>query len=361
VPLLPYIPILAILLNLTLAVFLFFYRPLGIIVCLGYILLGIVLFYIYAKKKEFTAKAEPVIHAEAPILPASPSSYRILVPVANKANVEKHMRFASKIADANNGDLTVLNVIQVPAQLPSSEGRKYLSQARSLLGIAIQMAESQDIPVHSLVKLTHNIPKAIVETCEERDINLMILGWEGKIPAHNRVFGTKLDDILLNTICDIALVCRAPSKEKEINRILIPVSNIRYAILSLKIAENLLFRKKTSITLLHATISKDTDSIKRRLQEELEKKADVITPSRYKVIVKTSSNIPDAIMAETQFHDLIIMGAPEEGLVRRALSGDLSTRIVQELDIPLILTKRYTGHIKSWFQKFFGSRKTMLD
>ena len=55
------------------------------------------------------------------------------------------------------------------------------------------------------------------------------------------------------------------------------------------------------------------------------------------------------------------MGAPEEGLVQRALFGDVPVRIAQETEVPLILTKKYSGHVKSWFQKFFGSRKTILD
>ena len=69
----------------------------------------------------------------------------------------------------------------------------------------------------------------------------------------------------------------------------------------------------------------------------------------------------DAIFEEAQNHDLIIMGAPEEGLVRRALFGDIPVNIAQKIDAPLILTKRYDGNVKSWFQKFFGSRKTMLE
>ena len=44
-----------------------------------------------------------------------------------------------------------------------------------------------------------------------------------------------------------------------------------------------------------------------------------------------------------------------------AVFGDMPEKIARELDGPLILTKRYTGHVRSWFQKFFGARKTMLD
>jgi len=88
---------------------------------------------------------------------------------------------------------------------------------------------------------------------------------------------------------------------------------------------------------------------------------DEINPERYQIKVRKTHGIVEAIIAETQFHDLIIMGAPEEGLVRRALFGDMPVLIARATDVPLILTKRCTGQVKSWFQKFFGSRKTMLD
>jgi nucleotide-binding universal stress UspA family protein len=360
VPLFPFIPILATVLNLILAVFLFFYRPLGVWVCIGYLVFGISVYYIYSRRKEFVAKAAPAVHEEHPIIEVSPRDFHILVPVANEKTVEKLQRFAVSMAKAYEADITALNVIQVPAQLPPSEGRKYLDCARTLLGKAIEVAEKDDIPVYSLVKLTHNIPKAIIETCEERKINLMVLGWEGERPARDRVFGTITDEIILNTLCDIALVCRSPA-DKEIDRILIPVSNIKFAILSLKIAEAILKENRTPIVLYHATHHPDVKPIEKKYREDLEKLKDEIDPARYDVIIKYTHNYAEAILAEIQHNDLVIMGAPEEGLVRRAFFGDLPLHIVKETDVPIILTKRYTGHVKSWFQKFFGSRRTMLD
>lgn len=361
VPLFPYIPFAATVLNLGLAAFLFFYRPLGVYVSVGYMILGIFIFYMYAKKKEFSAKAEPVIHAEKPLSCVEPCPFNVLVPLANRETVPQLMHFATKIAKAHAGDLTVMNVIQIPAQLPPSEGRKYLGQARDLLDRGIKIAEDNDIPVYSLVKVSHNIPKAIIETCEERQIELMVLGWEGDVPSHNRVFGTIMDEIILNATSDIAMVCRPPRQESRIERILIPISNINYAMLSLQIAEALTREDKTPIALFHVTASGDPKEIRRRYLEELQKRKGEIDPSRYDIIISQTQWIPEAIMAETHHNDLIIMGAPEEGLVRRALFGDLPAYIAREMDTPLILTKKYTGHVKSWFQKFFGTRKTMLD
>ncbi|MCJ7681132.1 MAG: amino acid permease, partial [Candidatus Aminicenantes bacterium] len=176
VPLFPYIPIIATVLNLGLAVFLFFYRPLGLYVSIGYILLGVVIFYGYARKREFKAKAVPVIHSEQPVFNPKPCHFHVLVPIANEASVESLMHMAVRIARSKNADITVLNVIRVPAQLPPSEGRKYLGGARALLDKAIAVAETDSIPVYSVVKVTHNVPKAIIETCQERKIDLMILG-----------------------------------------------------------------------------------------------------------------------------------------------------------------------------------------
>lgn len=361
VPFFPYLPLLATFLNLGLAIFLFFYRPLGIWVCLGYLLLGISLYYIYSRKKEFEAKAAPIVHAEQPVFQLGPRNFHLLVPVANENTVSQLQQFAIKIAKAYEADITNLHVIRVPAQLPPSEGRKYLDQARNLLNKAVILAEKEEIPVYSLVKLTHNVPKAIIETCEQRKIDLMILGWEGEVPARDRVFGTILDEIILNTVCDIALVCRAPTQEMSIERILIPVSNLKYAILSLKLAEALTQEKKAPIVLFHATTRQNIEEIIQRYREELNKLKEEIDPGRYEIVVKRTGRIGEAILAETQHHDLIIMGAPEEGLVRRALFGDLPVQIARETGGPLILTKKYTGDVKSWFQKFFGSRKTTLD
>ncbi|UCE40683.1 MAG: amino acid permease [Candidatus Aminicenantes bacterium] len=360
VPLFPFIPILATVLNLILAVFLFFYRPLGVWVCLGYLAFGIGFYYLYSRRKEFVAKAAPAVHAEHPVFEATPRDFHILVPVANDKTVENLQRFAVSMAKAYSADITALNVIQVPAQLPPSEGRKYVDSARSLLGKAIEVAEQEHIPVYSLVKLTHNVPKAIIETCAERKIDLMVLGWEGERATRDRVFGTITDEIILNTLCDIAMVCRSPA-DKEIDRILIPISNIKFAILSLKIAEAILKENGTPIVLYHATHKVDVFPIEKKYREDLEKLKNEVDPSRYEIVIKYTHNYAEAILAEIQHNDLVIMGAPEEGLVRRAFFGDLPLHIVKETDVPIILTKRYTGHVKSWFQKFFGSRKTMLD
>ena len=139
------------------------------------------------------------------------------------------------------------------------------------------------------------------------------------------------------------------------------LGRIKNAILSLKIAEAMFMDKGIPIVLFHATCYDDVSDIKQRYLSDIRKHADEIDPDRYQIVIRKAYRFIDAIQEETQPHDLIIMGSSEEGLIRRALVGDMPAQITKGTDVPIILTKRYTGHIKSWFQKFFGSRKTLLD
>jgi nucleotide-binding universal stress UspA family protein len=234
--------------------------------------------------------------------------------------------------------------------------------AAGLAGPALLLVFLFNGIVTSLTAMSYaELGSCFPEAGEERIIDLMILGWEGEKAPRNRIFGTILDEIIRNTVCDITLLCRPPAKDAEIKRVLIPVGSIKHAILSLKIAEAMFMDNGMPIVIFHATCYDDLGDIKQRYLNDLRKHTDEIDPDRYQVIIRKAYRFIDALQEETQPHDLIIMGSSEEGLIRRALIGDMPAQITKGTDVPIILTKRYTGHIKSWFQKFFGSRKTLLD
>ena len=67
-----------------------------------------------------------------------------------------------------------------------------------------------------------------------------------------------------------------------------------------------------------------------------------------------------AIMLEKKEGDLLVVGASEEGLVRRAFFGDLPEALAEEIGDPVILVKRFPGHVKSWLQQLLGSRRPQI-
>jgi hypothetical protein len=61
-------------------------------------------------------------------------------------------------------------------------------------------------------------------------------------------------------------------------------------------------------------------------------------------------------LGEVRESDVVVIEGMREGIFGRTFFGEVPERLAYELANPVILTKRYPGHVISWFQKFFGSR-----
>ncbi len=358
VPFVPFVPLLAAGINLFLAAFLFFYSPKGIIICAAYIAAGVLIYYVYSRGKEREAKATPVILHEVPVSPAE--DFRVLVPVANPRTCQGLVDLGARLSAARQGDLVLLNVVRVPAQLPPHAGRRFLEPARKILACAHETADGK-VPLHSMVRIGHNIARAVIETAEEKGVDLVVLGWEGSVKRRDRVFGTVLDELVLNASFDVAVVRRA--HQGSVERIIVPVASIEAAQLSLRVASALHDSRGAPITLLHVVRPGLETEAHARLQADLEA-LEGIDAADFEVFVEALGprrRLDNAILRAAKGYDLIIMGAPEEGLIQRAMFGDIPESVAKQVKIPVILTKRYTGAIKSWFQQLIGSRKAFLD
>jgi len=141
------------------------------------------------------------------------------------------------------------------------------------------------------------------------------------------------------------------------------VASIEAAQLSLRVASALHDSKGAPITLLHVVRPGLETEAQARLQADLEG-LEGIDAADFEVFVEALGprrRLDNAILRAAKGYDLIIMGAPEEGLIQRAMFGDIPESVAKQVKIPVILTKRYTGAIKSWFQQLIGSRKAFLD
>ncbi len=109
VPWVPFIPIVGILLQLALAVFLFFYSPMAWLSAGVWIGLGLVVFYGYSRKRD-RAYTQLVAVQEA----AERREYRILACVGSLARAEIILNAAAAVARHYDGEMIVLSVLEVP-------------------------------------------------------------------------------------------------------------------------------------------------------------------------------------------------------------------------------------------------------
>ncbi len=218
IPWFPAIPIIAIVCNLSLAVYLFTYSQIAWFTAIGWVLVGYVLYQAVFSKIEAMEKPKEILMEEVLVS----RDYSVVVPVVDQEMATILGRIGTIIAQANQGEVLALNVIKVPSQLTLGEGRLFLKEGRSYLETIIDEAKEHDVPVHTIIRLGRDIAEAIKKTAIENAADLVLLGWPGYTHSEGRLYGSIIDPIVENPPTNVAVV--RYRKYRPLKNILVPIS-----------------------------------------------------------------------------------------------------------------------------------------
>ncbi|RME87866.1 MAG: amino acid permease, partial [Anaerolineae bacterium] len=202
VPVMPAIPLAAILLNSLLAFHLLEFSPIAWFTAIGWIIIGLLLYYAHFSRVEALEKPKEILHEEVLVS----RDYSVVVPVANMEQARILGRIGALIARDNGGEVLALHVIKVPPQLTLGEGRVMLKRGRPYLERVIEEAKRLDVPVHTVLRLGRNAAEAVRKTVNENAADLIVLGWPGHTRSPGRLFGSVADPIMDDPPADAALV-----------------------------------------------------------------------------------------------------------------------------------------------------------
>ncbi|HIK27667.1 MAG: chloride channel protein [Oscillatoriaceae bacterium SKW80] len=131
---------------------------------------------------------------------------RLLVPLANPLTAPALVRLAAAIARERNYELELLQVLLVSRHNSPAETPVKTTRSRRLLREAERIARYWEIPVHTQIRVAHDIAQAILETIKERHIDLIVMGWKGNTSTPGRIFGNTVDTVIRQAACDLVLV-----------------------------------------------------------------------------------------------------------------------------------------------------------
>ncbi|WP_136687164.1 amino acid permease [Halorhabdus amylolytica] len=362
-PYFPYVPIIGILTKLALAVYLFNYSPLAWYGAIAWILVGIGIFFLYSQRRVRETEAEEETRLIAEERAPEDRGYQVLVPIANPENAEQLIRVASAIARHEDGEVLLTSVATVPDQTPLSEGREYADEQRDLLAEAMQYAPD-DIPVHQTVTIGHDVAKSINNIAYQRDSDLVLLGWRGQRKrVSDYALGSTIDTVVENAECDVAVMKTDGTTESE--RVLVPTAGGPNEDLATAIA-TAYAEDGADVTLFHVATEGDTE----QAYESLERRQETLADAGIAVdlAVETRSNVVQSILdyAGEEDYDSIIIGAAGEGILRRALFGDIPETIGEGFDGEVLMVRKHrpvASAIKEFLRKWIGkgARATGLD
>ncbi len=332
-PLFPLIPILGIATKLIIALSLWLYEPQAWFIALGWLAVGFGIHYAY-ERKEVVAGVTRVMGS---VIPVSRPRYRILVPIDDFERTEI-LDFASLVAQVEDGELTLLHVVEVPETLPiDAIDRLYLSEVRWSLGRLRRRAEEAGITVRARVEVSHRVTEAIMDNVRDEDIDLLVAGWKGGW-RRGRILGSNVDRFVQEAPCDVVVFKAAGMKEK-LDRILImnaPEWHVSYA---------------TGYAILLAKKHRAKISILSVVQTEREAENEKAYSARLTEMCKTHGvpyeekmvrirNVVDTVVAEAANYDLLVLGASSEWRLTQFAFGPMQDQIARKTSTPILMVRK---------------------
>lgn len=340
VPLLPLLPILGIVSQLVLAVYLFNLSPIAWYATLVWIAAGTLFYATYARRAEAMPEPVRIIHEEI----VAVTEYSVLIPVANATQARLLGILGSAVARDRGGEVFALHVVRVPRQLGITDGRFFLRQGKPILETVIEEARQRDTPVHTMIRLGRTVANAILETARERGTDLMMLEWPGYTETPDAAFGSVIDLVAKNPPCDLAVV---RFRKREAPRcILVPTAGGPHAALAIELAisQARQFKIETgedsNITLLYVLLE-GADEIAmawaKRMLSDVASRYDY--PLAQKVVI--AHDVVTGILEEAENCNLLMIGATGERLFEQRLFGSVPAQVARETTKTVIMTKRY--------------------
>jgi len=239
IPFFPLMPIIGISCQIGLAIFLLIYNPLSWVIAIVWILIGFSIYKLYISKKEIEHYA-PLVADEGP---SQRKDYRIMI-VYDPNTAEKFSKIGLSLAEDKEGEVSFLNVVTVPIQVPLSSAQSLAEPAtKSLAEFKKTLQKSEEH--RYLVRLSHDTTEAILATVEEQGINLLIMDF------HSLRSNRKL---LSLTTCDIIGINIKQNFDDELQNFVVSYDKGRHSNLGLEIANSLSKSLKSKIRIVRGIV-----------------------------------------------------------------------------------------------------------
>ena len=268
----------------------------------------------------------------------------LLVPVANVETAERLLHTAADIATDNAYAISIVHVVEVPPSIPLSEGGRLVDdEEEAILERARSMVEdeAESVPVETRTRLARDIANGIVGAAEEQDAACVLMGWRGRPPRRDVVLGSYLDTVLRNAPCDV-LVKRIRTPQAAVDSVLVPVAEGAHSEFAAETAGSIARRHDASVSLVHVVPeeapSDERDAGADHLRRALSHLGEV--PSVTQQLIE-SDHVPGAITDRSAEHDVTVVGATGEHVLRRKLLGTVSDAVGRNAAGTVILAKRH--------------------
>jgi len=274
----------------------------------------------------------------------------VLIPLLADTEPASLLEIATALALAN--EQIVVNVVDlkiVPAQTPLEMARTRLLPSQQpgtreyALAQMVAQAAIRGVPMRTLHRAAYGLASGVLATVENHPaVGLILTSWHQDLSA-SQIYGSPTKQILEKAKCDVA-VLRA-RELGEIRRLLVPVGGGPHARLGMRLARRIAQGDDAELTVLRVVRAHgdvDVEMEMRGLQHVVK---DVLGSDTDGVSarIRVCDDVVEAILQEVEDgkHDLLVIGASNEWLVKSLLAGALPDAVAARAPCSVLMVRRY--------------------
>ncbi len=348
-PLFPLPPILAIICQAVLAVWLVHLSPLAWVFAPLWIISGIVIYFTYSRHRAETADHEILILDEATT--HKPKGYSVMLAVANPSNAVQLARNTYQICEAKKASVELIHMVPVPDGIPLHDAehcKEYMVEGKEGLQEAM-LYLSIHFPVNLTIRYCRNVARGIVGALRAKKTKMLILGWHGEVSSYLFNIGSTIDPIIEQAPCDVA-VFKGCGGNKKFNNILVPVAGGPNSNLAVEIAVIMAENPDSNITIMNIDSGGKSKFNIKEFTKNCSKKLKV---PRNRFVLKTvkARSTVIGISRQARDYDLIVMGTSNRSIWAQFSGRSLPEKIACRVKKPTIIVKSSQG-LGSWIRKW---------
>jgi nucleotide-binding universal stress UspA family protein len=262
----------------------------------------------------------------------------VIVPISRPETMESLVNIACDLL-AEGGILRLVNIIEVPQQLPFEYADTKKAKARELLMEAADYCRKKGVTPKLEIASSREIPDAILDLARQYKADLIVLGSSQRTMPEKVLFGNVVDKVLREAHCEVVVFSYSKAFESiKYDKILVPTSGYKHALRALDIAIHFQKRIGGSITSMYVGPESDADKagiILKKAGEHAEKLGSAVD-----TVFKTGSVVDNIVnTAGEGGYTLIIIGSTERPSYHTILLGSTADEIVTKAPCNVLVVR----------------------